>query len=387
MSVWPTPVQEWILQACFAPEREAGTALDSLASQANAELDPATARLAVLLYRRWPAFSHAITATGREMYLVQWRENRERFASMLEVAGRLRSRGIECLALKGAALVARHYRELGLRGMRDFDLLVAEDDFEAAARELANAGYSAEDGYAPRDFERRKRTGHAWQFAREGVGCDLHWRPVVRCYAPEVTRLFWEGAETTAFGDGELRAPSATDQLFHVCAHGLQWDWQPSVRWIADALTVLREPVDWERVARLARAARMHVRLATALDYLRDRFGAPVPTELAADLRREAPAWERREYACLLKPCPLGFRDSLWWHADHFRRIREFDSTWSSRAFCLGFVEYVARFLDADSALDLWRRVKPALQARERCLSRKPIPCPATIRFPSGRDQ
>jgi hypothetical protein len=136
------------------------------------------------------------------------------------------------------------------------------------------------------------------------------------------------------------------------------------LRWIADALTVLREPIDWTRVARLARAAQMRLRLAMAFDYLRDRFAAPVPADLAADLTREAPAWERREYALLLKPCPLGFRDSLWWHVDHFRRIREFDATWSARPFWLGFVEYVARFLDAGSAPELWRRMKPAVLRR-----------------------
>ena len=52
---WPTPVQEQLLLACFAAEPGALRALDALSSGLAAdELEPASAGLLPLLYRRWP---------------------------------------------------------------------------------------------------------------------------------------------------------------------------------------------------------------------------------------------------------------------------------------------------------------------------------------------
>jgi len=179
-----------------------------------------------------------------------------------------------------------------------------------------------------------------------------------------VERLFWEGAEKCSFGGADAAVLGPTDQLFHVCAHGLQWDWHPQVRWVADALTVLREPIDWERLGRLASEASMRVRLARAMRYLRERWDAPVPAEMAGELESAAPGWERREYRLMLKKCPLGFLDSARWHCYHFRRIRRFDKQWREMPALAGFAEYVPAFVGARDVSGLWSKLTPELRAR-----------------------
>jgi hypothetical protein len=48
--------------------------------------------------------------------------------------------------------------------------------------------------------------------------------------------------------------------------HTLQWDWEPQVRWIADAAVIMQGPVDWDQVRRLALLSNMSVaRLARSL--------------------------------------------------------------------------------------------------------------------------
>lgn len=366
--LWPSPAQEAVLRACLAPQAEALHARDALtAHPQQAELDPATLQLAPLFYRRWPDSGHPLAVTGKRAYLSIWAQNRERLEHLAVVLDRFRTAGIRCLVLKGAALLLRHYRDLGVRPMRDFDLLVAPEAVEAAARQLAAAGYASDDGWTIDAILRHARVGHAWQFSlgRE-QSCDLHWRPVVRCYSPEVARLFWEGAAEMASEYGPITALSPTDQLFHVCAHGLQWDWVPQVRWIADAVTVMREPVDWARIGRLADEAPMRMRLARALDCLGRRFGAPVPPGFPAHLESSAPPWERCEYGLMLKPCPLGPADSVRWHLHHFRRIRAFDPEWSGEPFWLGFPQYIAAFLNARGGRDLWHKLRPEFAARFR---------------------
>lgn len=345
---WPDPVQEFVLAACF------GAGLE----QVPAHPTPSLHQLTPLLYRRWPHEPSALIAEGKRAYLATWRQNQERLEHLHTFVGALREAGIPSIVLKGAALALCHYRDLGVRGMRDFDVLVPERDVERAIACVLALGYVAEDGLSAEAIRRRTRVGHAWQFAKGEQTCDLHWRPVVRCFSPEVTRLFWEGGRA----DGEVTVLSPTDQLFHVCAHGLQWDWQPQVRWVADALTVMEQPVDWERIALLAKHASMEARVGHALQYLRVRFAAPVPGRFLDT----APGWQRREYRLMLKPCPLGMLDSAEWHIHHFRRIRPFDAHWGKTHVAKGFLEYLREFLGARGTRDAAARLRDELKARAR---------------------
>lgn len=367
-TIWPTPIQEQLLSACFAADAEALRALDFISAiEAGGGLDPASARLAPLLYRRWPSAGCRLVSTGQKAYLTTWRQNQDRMSHLARLLAEFRNLGIRCLVLKGAALALRHYRDLGLRSMRDFDLLIPEEDLHRAVLHLEKAGYVAEGKRSPDAVLRSVRIGHGWQFfLGDEQSCDLHWRPVVRCFSPEVTRLFWQSAENVPLRGGTAAVPCATDQLFHVCAHGLQWDWLPQIRWIADAVTVMREPIDWDRICRLAAEARMRVRLARALRYLQGRFAAPVPHGIPERLERSTTNWERREYRLLLKPCPLGALDSFEWHVHHFRRIRRFDAGWSKVPFWIGLPQYVETFLGARGPRELLRRLWPELKARLR---------------------
>jgi hypothetical protein len=363
---WPAPLEEQILLAAFAPAPEAREALEHVARElAGGRAGDAVAALLRLVYRRWPETANQAVRLGQRAYLATWRKSRERMAMLGEVAAELERSGIQTMALKGAALVLRHYRDAGLRDMSDFDILVRDRDVEQAARVLGRLGYLAEEGCTPEAIRRQAAVRHAWQFFREpGGNCDLHWRPLSRCYSPEVTREFWECAEPVRLHDREILAPSATHLLFQVCAHGLQWDRSPKARWVADALTVLREPVDWAKIRRMAEEGRMSCRLAAALAYLRRRFHAPVPDDLPALLERTAAGWERREYRLLLKPCPLGALDSLAWHGFNFRRLRPFHAAWRKRPLVVAFPQYLAAFLDTRGWVSFWRRLGPHLRAR-----------------------
>jgi hypothetical protein len=362
---WPTLVQEQLLRACFASEPIALRAADSLSSILTADsLDPTVSGLFALLYRRWPSVESELIMEGRKVYLTLWRQNHERMQRLADLVVEFQKLGIDCLVLKGAALVLRYYRDLGVRGMRDFDVLVSGQDLEAAIVRLQQLGYSADGDYPRRAILRQTRVGHAWQFSANGQSCDLHWRPLVRCYSPEVTRMFRNSAEITPLGNTTVAVLSPTDQLFHVCAHGLQWDWNPPIRWIADALTILREPIDWDRMFRLATASCMRTRVASALGYLRIRLEAPVPLAIVERLQHAAPGWERREQRLLLKPCPLGTFESVAWHAYHFRRLRPFDATWREAPLWIAFPQYLETFLGANGWPEFARKLWPELKVR-----------------------
>jgi hypothetical protein len=356
--VWPTPLEEQLLLAWFAPEETAGAALRRCAQEWNGAGEPAIGLLP-LVYRRWPAAENRLVELGRRAYVTAWRQNRERMARLGDLASGFQRDGIRWMALKGAALALRHYADLGLRPMSDLDILIRREDLSRAVALLESAGYRAEEAATPDAILRQARVRHGWQFfGAPDWNIDLHWRPLSRCWSPEVTRLFWEKAETVRFAGRDILVPSPSDQLFHVCIHGLQWDWTRKVRWVADALGILREPVDWERVRQMAARSNMSFRLGKALAFLRERFHAPIPSDLAARLCLAAPKWECREYRLLLKPCPLGVLDSVAWHAYNFRRIRPFDDHWRHRPAALGFPQYLATFLDASGWRSFGRKIR-----------------------------
>lgn len=370
---WPTPLEEQLLLACFASEEAAGAALDRCCRElAGTECGPAAKALLPLVYRRWPEVQNQVVELGRRAYFTAWNLNRKRMAELAGIAARFGEEEIRWMALKGAAIAVRQYGDLGLRSMTDLDVLIHPTDLERAVGVLNLAGYRAEEGNTSDAIVRKARVGHAWQFfGEQDSNFDLHWRPVSRCYSPEVTRSFWEGAETVCFGGHDMLVPSPSDQLFHVCVHGLQWDWTRKIRWIADVLTILREPMDWERIQQLAEWAHMSFRLANALKFLHERFGAPVPLDMSERLIRAAAGWERHEYRLLLKACPLGVHDSIAWHAYHFRRIRPFDDRWRRLPLAIAWPQYLLAFLDAPSLRFLWLKLRPHLLLRLQRVTRR----------------
>jgi hypothetical protein len=370
---WPTPAEQSILEACFAKDERARTALERLPSLDKLrEVDPAAQQLLPLLCRRWSAseLPAEIAEYGPRLHLALWRQNRLRLAGAQAIARGLQARSIETLWLKGAALLTGVYKDAGLRGMADVDFLVREQDAERAIEFLLADGWLAEDGFSTADILRLRRVLHGWQFER-GAGdeketCDLHWRPVVRCYSPQVTEMFWNGAREVV----GLRIPCATDQVFHVCAHGFEWSGSSKIRWIPDALMLLRsgQPMDGERLCALARSSSMTLRLSMMLRYLQEHFDVEVPLNVLQSLgTSKARRWETREAAILQKKLPLGFADSIGWHVIHYHRLRPFDGKWSHRAFLPGFTEYLKLFLRVRGAgalfSALWREIRIRVRA------------------------
>jgi hypothetical protein len=355
---WPSPSQEILLRACFLAGDAAARELEAWRQEIHAgDLDDFSRRLLPLLIHRWgrDQLDEEIAELGTRIHLAQWEQNRRRFEIAASIEDALAAAGIECVFLKGVALLSRFYGDFGLRGMGDVDLLVRKGDVGAAAQELLRDGWSAEDDLSPGEIGSQTRVRHAWQFVRgDGEMCDLHWHPLVRCFHPEVAERFWSASESVPVANRIVRIPCATDQLFHVCAHGVQWSWTPQTRWIPDAMTILASvsvrggAINWQRLFELSVAARMTVRLHAALDYLRRRLDAPVPLEsLRRFSQHPAEEWERREHRLLQEPCPLGALDSVRWHATNFRRIRPYDEAWSKQPVWLGFPRYLRLFLRA----------------------------------------
>ncbi len=311
----PTRAQELLLRAALLSGADAAGAWSRWRACADLNhLDPGSFRLLPLLYHNLKAqgISDPLMNKLKGIHRMAWCRNQvllERFALLLNA---LHGDGIGTMVLKGAAVTLLHYRDHGLRPMQDLDVLVRPEAAPAAVALLERLGWKP---LRPLPEGRRAsffRTVHSISFAdAAGRECDLHWHVLTECCYPHADDDFWEASAPLDVHGAQTRALCPADQLLHVCVHGARWNAIAPIRWVADAMVILRTSpgLDWRRLVAQARQRCIVLPLRETLRYLRDFLSAPLPAgameELASFPVRPV---ERMEYRVRIRgPGRLGF--------------------------------------------------------------------------------
>lgn len=350
-SCWPTWRQELLLRAALLQGRDTIQAWQKWRSNVDIDqLDPGSYRLLPLLYRNLRAQGIEDPLMGRlkGIYRRTWCENRLFLYDMSRLLRRFQDAGIETMVLKGAALTMLFYEDYGLRPMDDFDVLVHRQDAETAVALLLKLGC--------KELSKPVRWNQAGTFVQPhvlvanscgfknpaGRAIDLHWHVLYDCCYAHADDDFWDGAVSVELDDVSTRALNPSDQLLHVCVHGARWNPVPPIRWLADAMLILKASectIDWNRLLAQAEKRRFTLPLRETLTYLRDGFAAPIPDAVLSDARRiPVSAMERIEYKYKSRDYTqrlLSYLPLLW-----FYYLRSTDAIRSWRKL-VGFVEYL----------------------------------------------
>jgi hypothetical protein len=295
-------------------------------------VDLASHRLLPQLYRNLVTLGVEDSLLGRlkGVYRYHWYANQLLLRRGGETIAALEAAGIRTLVLKGAALGALHYGDRGARPMNDLDILVPRDAAPEAMRVLRANGFIPE----VEPPEAMLGIRHSENFEDEdGRSVDLHWYALAQ---PANDDDFWAAAVPVEVGGVPTLALCPADELLYACVHGLCLNPVSPIRWVADALIVIRSAegrLDWSRLVERGVARRLTVTLGAALEYLRNEFAAPVPVETLAALR-SAPSSrvERWAHRALLTPPPNAFRALVIWY-DRYRRMRAIDGLEGSPSF------------------------------------------------------
>ncbi len=311
----PTAVQELLLRAAIRRGPEAVEAWREWKSKADIErLDPGSFRILPLLSGNLHALevSDPLAERLRGIHRITWFTNQVMFRGAAALVNALHQAGVRTMVLKGAPLAILHYRDIGLRPMGDIDILVPAGQATEAVDRLFAAGWEptltplegfrslgaiSRLGWTPKPRRRDEFTGayfavrHAHGFRNTaGQEIDLHWRIYQKNGGSGAEDDIWQRAVPVGLHGVNTLAPCPTDQLVHVCAHGIAWNAVPPIRWVADAAAVMRGAspgIDWELLVKQARRRGLTLPLGEALDYLRKLLDAPVPAEVIESLRRE----------------------------------------------------------------------------------------------------
>lgn len=356
---WPNELQELLLRAALFEGEAAGEAYCEWRGRGGLEaLDAGSYRLLPLVGHNLAryGFDHQDMGMLRGMRRKTWYENRLLFASLAPTVEMIQKAGIPVVLLKGVPLVLRYYGNPGLRPMRDLDVLVPEQRAWEAKQLLEAAGWQQTDDLnfrlGPRDLGFRQSLG----FTAGGREVDLHWHALYQATYPGVDLPFLEEAQPLEFETLTMKALCPSDELLHTLVHGLAWNRIPPVRWVADAMTIIRAaPIDWERLQTLTRDLHVTLPVRAACNYLARVFHAPIPEHTLnslASLRTDLA--ERVEFEKSQKPWHSdGAFDLVRWIYASYRRGARGRSLLSQVA---AFPRYVLFSLDAASYRELWIR-------------------------------
>ncbi len=292
----PTARQQLLLQAAAAPPEIARPAWQQWRAGIDlAAVDAAASRLLPWIYHRREELelSAADAAVLEACYRQAWLRNQVLLNRCAEVVGHLQASGIDCLVLKGMALLSEVYADEGGRYLEDFDILVRSEQVPRAIAGLTALGW-----HSPHPEELSLDKCHAHGFANaEGFSCDLHWRLLWRPHAPMDEAPLWEAKRPIQIRNEPTFTLSAEHLLLHLCIHGMAWETVPPIRWLLDVhLLLRRHRVQWELVLAEARRRGVTLPLAEALAV----YEAILPGELPAFVHeqlRQLPASEAQQLA------------------------------------------------------------------------------------------
>lgn len=190
------------------------------------------------LAERWSSF--VVEHTARNALLMD-------DAAM--VAAAFEAAGVRALFMKGSALLATSYDDLGARHLDDVDVIVDADDIGRASECLRGLGFSVESRFERIAIDGRPLYEHMPEDHHSEVGTvsprgtafDLHKK------IPEVRQIsfkeLFDAAEWAPWGQRRLRVPRPADHMRMICEHVIaHHDGMPRYwpRHIADMLSLER---------------------------------------------------------------------------------------------------------------------------------------------------
>ncbi|HSA55610.1 MAG TPA: nucleotidyltransferase family protein [Gemmatimonadaceae bacterium] len=303
--LWPSPEQCLLLEAALLDRDRALAAFRRWREHVSLDdkFSRGSFRLLPLVYHRLQQLGVDDPVMGKlkGVYRRAWYETHRLFQQVQPVVARLAGAGIDVMLTKGAPLALGEYGAPAVRPMADVDVVVPGHRLRETLGELAAAGWRPGIAFTPDEI--RYRHAAPW-YGPDGGAIDLHWRVMYESSARGGDDTFWDTAVPLDFMGTAVRRPDATHHLFLVVVHGVRRNEETPVRWIPDAMAILRAPgvaIDWQRMEALAAANRATVRLALGLSWLARVFDAPVPPGVLERLGTLRVSWlERLENTVML---------------------------------------------------------------------------------------
>lgn len=287
---WPSEDDALLLKAVLLPGQEAIKAWEEWLQIVNIDtVEAGTQRMFPLLYAKLKEYNidHPLMNRFKGIYRHTWYKNQMTFHHIIPLLKGFEDAGIDALVLKGTALTVLYYKDLGLRPMSDFDLMIAPSDVKKALIILQTLGYVPSQGkWEIFDSELLYiRHSIGFKHVNSKQEFDLHWHMIQENCGLNVDDTLWQHKQPISINNFHTFTLDATDHLMHTCIHGLKSNFLVPIRWVADAKIIIdQEEIEWERLIREIQKRNIVLPILQAFSYLHDEMLVSIPGEVLSEL-------------------------------------------------------------------------------------------------------
>lgn len=282
--ILPTQTERLLLQAILADEKEAKESYLIWSKSVNIEsLDYGVSRMLPLLFSRLQKWRIHDSQSGKIKGLVKkcWLQNQLFMRGLLPILDAFEQNKIPLVALKGLAMCLGVYHNFTSRAMQDIDLLIPLEKVETAIQILQKSGFDIRESYVsnPSDF---LKVHHSLGFENHNhTIIDIHTYILEECCCDGDDHPFHKEAQITRYCDRSIPILRHEELLFHTIAHGMRWHPNSPIRWIPDAVAIIRHsPIDWRIISEYAKKYELVHPLSIGLKYLHQEFELSIPEEM-----------------------------------------------------------------------------------------------------------
>ncbi|PVE22047.1 hypothetical protein DC522_23080 [Microvirga sp. KLBC 81] len=200
-----------------------------------------------------------LQSVASEFLASQQRRNASAIQQLFQILGALSNAGIAAMPFKGPVLAQAAYGGVHLRGFRDLDILIREQDIEPTMAVLASLGHrSRTSGLRKRRLLSFYRdTGQDICFAEELTPVEPHWTFAPRSFVAEFHTVdVFQRSSPLLLAERSIQTPSAEDAFILLGLHRSKERWKRLV-WISDVSEFERShpSLDWDIVLGRARSS------------------------------------------------------------------------------------------------------------------------------------
>lgn len=258
-------------------------------------------RISALVYRhlRNPLYEHRIPIGISRDLERDYHGNLARSLTLRpelrEILDALGAERIPTIVLKGAALVEQVYGEIGLRPMRDLDILVPFEKADLAFSIIQDLGYAAREDFDRQRERRLSHQHHSQLFGLEKLGIiEIHTH-ILEARSPLRFDIagFWERAVETDIAGTRAMTLAPEDQLTHLAIHFFKdrhLSSYSALGQLCDIALVTRhyeDSIDWSILLREVTANGLSGPVFLGLYLALELLDAPVPNAVLNDLKPE----------------------------------------------------------------------------------------------------
>ncbi len=225
--------------------------------------------------------------TLRSDYQNQLAANVLYMQKLAQIVPALRSAGVRFAVVKGAALLATVYPDMGMRAMKDIDLLVHPEDANILKPVMQQLGWQEEDeDIAGKQFGERYRAETSFTRQEGSLMFRTEAHLDIPGFYPHSRQAVWQKV-VSACGAGidEMPVLNTSAHLNYLCTHFYYHHCGLGLKWLVDVALLVSQIHSWHDVVvdayEFGTTRPVHLALHDAAKYLQ----IPVPQHIVETLR------------------------------------------------------------------------------------------------------